>query len=370
MRNTPHFHASWPRNRVVPARRAPRVRAHPPNIMSTTVAEELDAFPDLACGGNGVLTEVASQLSVGDVARLLSVSKAWQGILDNTPFIWRALCQHAWEDKAYVPASLRSMSEGDFPSKDAAQSSDEKERQTLMALKIRELKDMMRSLRIQVGAGDLIEKNDFADAIMKARRKAAESHTATQMLLSRPWLLVRANEALPKAALRLSLSDSHRLRITEEELISFVFNLRLRFDGPLSAAVHLDPWWQGKGRGEARFSADGHVRFMWPSDPDDLAAEPMDPFAAMGMRNTSLGWKLHMDGRVVQLLFDGHSGPQELVCRHPVTWGWVLYSSGSCWTSWTMPACTEVDGEKMSSDPLLREAALCKLPSETKLRTG
>lgn len=335
--------------------------------MSTSLADEFDAFPDLAFGGNDVLSEVASQLSVGDLARLLRVSKAWQGILDGTPFIWRDLCEHAWEDKAYVPASLRSMSEGDFLSEDVAQRSDEKERQTLLGLKIRDLKVVMRSLRIQVSTGELIEKDDFAVAIMKARRKAAKSHTET--LLSRPWLLVRANETLPKAALRLSLSDARRLRVTEEELASFVFNLRLRNDGPLAHAVRLDPWWQGKGRGEARFSADGRVRFTWPSDPDDPAAEPMDPFAAMGMRNASLGWALSMEGRVVQLLFDGNSGPQELVCRHPVTWGWVLYSGGSCWTSWTMPACTEVDGEKMSSDPLLRERALCKLPSELKLQT-
>ena len=74
---------------------------------------EFDAFPDLAFGGNDVLSEVASQLAMGDLARSLRVSKAWRGILDGTPFIWRALCEHAWEGKAYVPASLRSMAEGE-----------------------------------------------------------------------------------------------------------------------------------------------------------------------------------------------------------------------------------------------------------------
>ena len=338
----------------------------------TPQAQEFDAFPDLAFGGNDVLSEVASQLALGDLARLLRVSKAWQGILDGTPYIWRALCEHTWEDKAHVPASLRSMAEGEFVSRDAAQESDEKERRSLLALKIRELKDVMRSLRVQVSAGELIEKDDFAEAIMRARRKAAESHTATQTLLSRPWLLVRASESLPKAALRLSLTDAQRLRITDDELTSFVFNVRLRNDGPLKDAARFDPWWQGKGRGEARFTADGRVSFTWPDDPDDPTAGPMDPFAAMGMRlgPLGMGWELQMEGRVVQLLFDGHSGPQELVCRHPVTWGWVLYSGGSCWTSWTMPARTTVDGAEVTcSDPLLREAALHKLPSELKLGT-
>ena len=140
--------------------------------------------------------------------------------------------------------------------------------------------------------------------------------------------------------------------------------MRLRHDGPLAQAASLDPWWQRKGCGEARFSADGHVRFTWPVDPDDADGEPMDPFAAMGMRNATLGWELHMDGRVVQLLFSGHGGPQELVCRHPTSWGWVLYSGGTCWTSWPMPPCAEVDGRRACSDPLLREEALGELPSE------
>ena len=44
----------------------------------TPQAQEFDAFPDLAFGGNDVLSEVASQLALGDLARLLRVSKAWQ----------------------------------------------------------------------------------------------------------------------------------------------------------------------------------------------------------------------------------------------------------------------------------------------------
>ena len=29
---------------------------------------------------------------------------------------------------------------------------------------------------------------------------------------------------------------------------------------------------------------------------------------------------------MVQILFNGQPGPQEVACRHPVNWGWVLYS--------------------------------------------
>jgi hypothetical protein len=40
---------------------------------------------------------------------------------------------------------------------------------------------------------------------------------------------------------------------------------------------------------------------------------------------------------------------------------------GTCWTSWPMPACVEEEGEKVCSDPLLREPVLYKLPSDCKM---
>ena len=149
--------------------------------------------------------------------------------------------------------------------------------------------------------------------------------------------------------------------------MSLVFCLRVRDDGPLAPALRFDPWWQGKGCGEARFSDDGRVRFTWPADPESPShAAPMDPFAAFGMGLDSLGWEMHNGGRVVQLVFDAvdgsRGGPQEIVCRHPVTWGWILQSGGTCWTSWPMPACVEVEGKRQCSAPLLREPMLCQLP--------
>ena len=142
-----------------------------------------------------------------------------------------------------------------------------------------------------------------------------------------------------------------------------------------------DPWWQRKGCGEARFEPDGRVVVTWP----EVEGERLDPFAALGMRisDHGLGWseaQLTADGRVVQLLFDGRPGPQEVVCRHPGTWGWVLYSQGTVWTSWEMPRCSAREGERGAglplrgraipphedfecSDPLLREENLRNLPS-------
>ena len=321
----------------------------------------MEAFPSIA-GGNDLLLTVAAHLPLSDLARSLRVCKAWKAVLDGSPLVWRSLCSRAWQGKMYVPATLRALAENDFSSEDDTREAESRQRHNLMGLKISELKELMRKLKMQVKVGDLIEKSDFADAILDARRAEAAGYTATQNLLTRPWLLVRPYEASPKAALRLSLADAKRLRISQEELTSLTFCVRLRDDGPLAQVLCFDPWWQGKSHGQARFSEDGRVCFTWPPDPDEPGAE-LNPFASMGMRDLTLGWEL-LDGCVVQLLLGSSGGPQEIVCRHPDTWGWILYSGGTVWTSWPMPPCINVEGKLVCSDPLLREPVLCKLPSE------
>ena len=203
----------------------------------------MDAFPAIT-GGNDVLPTVAAQLTLAELARSLRVCKAWLGILDGTPHLWRALSAKTWADKAFVPESLRAMAERDFASEDDTKDAEARQRQSLMGLKIADLKQLMRRLRVQVSTADLIEKGDFADAIIHAQRTAAAGHDKTQNLLARPWLLARPSEALPKAAMRLSLEDARRLRISEDELTSLVFSLRVRNDGPLAQAMSYDPWWQ------------------------------------------------------------------------------------------------------------------------------
>ena len=112
-----------------------------------------------------------------------------------------------------------------------------------------------------------------------------EEGSFTAQVLHRPSLLVRDGEALPKAALRLSLRDAQRMAITEDELLQLSFSVRIRHDGPLAHAMAMDPWWQGKGCGQAKFTPDHRVTFTWPADPDPEAEDGavLDPFAAMGL---------------------------------------------------------------------------------------
>ena len=312
--------------------------------LRTMAKEELamDALP------NDVLLMVCFHLERRDVAISHQVSRAWSALLGGSELLWRGLCQREWADKEYVPASLQVLSEGRAAVAAARAASREK----LMRLRVSELKDRMRSLKLQSRASELIEKGDFADCILRAQTSASE-------LLNEPSLLLREGEPHAKGALRLSLDDSERLAITEQELTSLTFSVRMRNDGPLADAICFDPYWAGKGVGKARFTAEGHVEFHWPPDPDADGA-PMDPFLALGMETAILGWSLEGHGLMVQMSFNGQEGPKELVCRHPTNWGWVLYSQGTCWTSWEMPPCRD----RMCTDPHLQEAHLWRLPSK------
>jgi hypothetical protein len=218
----------------------------------------------LSALGSDVFLVVAAHFALSELAQVLCVRKAWRTLLDGTPHLWRGLCKHVWASKAHVPAALSVLAEGEF-----AEMAEDEERRTLMHLRARELKDLVMSLRLERESRFLIEKGDFADAILSARRKAAEASSVTFTILNRPLQLVRreAGESLPKAALRLSLLDAQRLHITKEELMSFTFNVRVRHDGPLMQAMEFDPWWQGKGRGEATFEPDGLVAFKYATRP-------------------------------------------------------------------------------------------------------
>mmetsp|Transcript_23330 Transcript_23330/g.52625 ORF Transcript_23330/g.52625 Transcript_23330/m.52625 type:complete len:109 (+) Transcript_23330:750-1076(+) len=100
---------------------------------------------------------------------------------------------------------------------------------------------------------------------------------------------------------------------------------------------------------------DRKVTFTWPLDPK--TGEEMNPFADFGFPMNEMTWELELEGRIVRLCIMGQDGPQEIVSRHPETWGWVLYSQGSVWTSWPMPRRDEEDEH-------LLDANLRNLPSD------
>eukprot|EP00808_Paulinella_micropora_P015991 g71464.t1 len=127
------------------------------------------------------------------------------------------------------------------------------------------------------------------------------------------------NESLAKSALRSSLADARRTRITEQDLVDFDWNIRVRGDGPLSQFISMDPWWRGKGVGRVKFlkdetSGETKVRMSWP--------EGYNPFVYFDDgEGNQLSWELLEGGRVVGLRMFGQRGPREMVVRHPENWG-------------------------------------------------
>jgi len=334
-------------------------------------------------------TFVAALFTRQELAGLLRVSHDWQKILNKTEHLWTALCHKAWEGKVYVPKPLRLMALGSAVVDETAA----KERTSLMSMRW------------------CVEKKDFVEVIEATTKKHIELGTGTDKPLHAPQLLghkqqrqktsnasdsgaeqvndrgaddldkqeEELSECLPKAALRLSLADSRRTLITAEELTSFVFNVRLRSDGPLARACSYDPYWMTdvdfvprssssssssastSACGEVRFTDDGrgncYVNSTWPRDATTL--EPQDPFAALGMSQppNSLEWRLELGGSIIRLMIMGRDGPHDVVSRHPETWGFIIFSQATVLTSWPMPP-------KEQHDPVLDDGNLDNLPSE------
>lgn len=305
-------------------------------------------------------------LPLASLAACLRVSRSWRLLLDKQEDLWTRQCHHAWREKVYVVPALKTMALG----KHATEREEADTIRALSALRVEELKEIMRNERIVVNnPGDLVETKDFVNAIVSAREDAAVEEGTTAILLQCPHRLRRAGqentfsipELYSKAALRLSLQDQHRTAITMEEITSLNFELRTRSDGPMVQVQTMDPWYLGKGTGKVKFSKDGTFRFSWPLGDNN---KPINPFETFGMPNeTTYLWNFEYEGRVVRLLFEGATGPQEIVSRHPINNGWVFYSIGTVWTSWPMP---KRGSDGMCVDPLLRDSNLSHLPSELK----
>lgn len=88
--------------------------------------------------------------------------------------------------------------------------------------------------------------------------------------------------------------------------------------------------------GQAQFLSqmDGAwVKWEWPSDGEGNILNPFSHIMIGDM--DSMTWRFERDQRIVQLSFAGANyGPNELIARHPKTWGFILLSQATVWSSW------------------------------------
>lgn len=230
-----------------------------------------------------------------------------------------------WKDKVFVPKNIISLS---------SPGNDIKARSDLYGLSVKQLKDRLRAKRVPLlKIVACVEKREMVELLA--------DHEGSSI----------GNQALARYALRASLADARRNTITEDELTSFVFNVRLRADGRLRERIHLCAWNQRQPVvTEARFGTDRKLTFTFPPNFNPFGDHFDDGFGML------LTWRLVDGGSCLQLEFNGSDGPQEYISRHPKNWGWLLMSGGTCWTSWPMPKCGE--------DPEIEDAAVARVLNE------
>jgi hypothetical protein len=109
-------------------------------------------------------------LPLASLAACLRVSRSWRLLLDKQEDLWTRQCHHAWREKVYVVPALKTMALG----KHATEREEADTIRALSALRVEELKEIMRNERIVVNnPGDLVETKDFVNAIVSAREDAA-----------------------------------------------------------------------------------------------------------------------------------------------------------------------------------------------------
>ncbi|GMI04503.1 hypothetical protein TrVE_jg11778 [Triparma verrucosa] len=303
---------------------------------------------------NDTFSAVTMFLSLTDLGFSLQVSRMFFRQIWSNEHLWRKLCERVWADKVYVPSGLEELSRG-------AEHVRMKKTETLSKLKadnsVKELK--MKLLRADVNHNSIsgcFEKSEFVHllydtSLSKENPTKADGSDEFWMdrhhynpFMSEAMLVKNVNSAAflgstPACsfiALKLSIIDSERTNITSDELQSFTFNVRCRMDGPFAQLIADDPFWQGVGAGRVRFldPTDGSkMSWVWPKDKQGRA---MNPFVQMGMTEQmdSMSWGLINMNRQVQMFFAGQRGPIEVIARHPITWGWVLFSEATVWSSW------------------------------------
>mmetsp|Transcript_148482 Transcript_148482/g.262153 ORF Transcript_148482/g.262153 Transcript_148482/m.262153 type:complete len:281 (+) Transcript_148482:62-904(+) len=186
-------------------------------------------------------------------------------------------------------------------------------------------------------------------------RAAVLSNSLWQHLCRESWKgkqVLRRFKALcmtgnAQEALRQSLADSHRTRITKAELLSIAWSARLK-----AAADHswrlVDPWWQGDAATRIHFEPDGFARIASGAliDPGHSSFrwrfKSLSQSQTQTLNSTSRVMD-HLDrfsrfsARGVQAESGGRQLPMYVLRRHKQTWGWVMESCWFVWSSWPMP---------------------------------
>ncbi|GMI16223.1 hypothetical protein TrLO_g12966 [Triparma laevis f. longispina] len=303
---------------------------------------------------NDSFSYISLFFTLNDLSSAILTTKVFHRLITANEHLWKRACHRVWEDKVYVPSGLRSLAQGVEHVEQTKKStlSDIKSSNSVKELKMKLLRANANHYHIQ----GCYEKSEFVNLLFDTTVKRTDPtrddgseefwmqrHTynpfsADAMIEKNviPFTRFGVTPACSMIALKLSIIDSNRTNITFEELQMFTFNVRCRMDGPFTQLCGEDPWWLGAGFGKVNFlnPKDGSkMSWLWPKDSQ---GKEMNPFANMGMiaQMDQMSWELVNMNRQVQMFFAGNRGPVEVIARHPITWGWVLFSEASVWSCW------------------------------------
>lgn len=159
----------------------------------------------------------------------------------------------------------------------------------------------------------------------------------------------------PRGALRLSLAEAARTRLTEKELTGTEWRFRFK----AQAGEHwqrFDPYWS---KGEAM-----RVRFEAMPVAGSGQGRVVRVKNGEAVEDFGLRWRWGECGghRTVQAVINGSRVPQYHISRHPRNWGWIMQSCWVVYMSFEMPRpgvepALDDDGLVVDVDSQRHEAA-------------
>ena len=273
----------------------------------------------------GCLDHILSWLSINDLCALSACSRFWKDVC-NRDCVWRLQARRIVGRKVFVAAIVEGLT---TPGNGRGLP-----RLDLLALSAKQLRDRCSQYGITAERG--AEKSEICALIDRYELSFST-----------------ADECLACFATRIAIRDATRNQISAAELCSITWRHRIRLDGPLNHIADHDPWYN---------SATGDVGSTVSFFPgrrdnvgtfkytlrDDSPLRLLGPQFLVLQQLNDLQWVLQ--GQTLELT---PLGIQAIICRHPITWGWVLILPASLWTSWPMPA--------RGTDPLLEDFNLHRL---------
>jgi hypothetical protein len=279
----------------------------------------------------GLYYHILPYLSWSKVLALESMNSLFYHTIRSSEPVWREILFKFFQTKYYLRSIIkRFLTDGnriDY-------------RLDLIKMTIKELKSLAYSYGLNITT--CFEKADLIAVIHK--REIREKLPV---------------ECLAHYGLRIAWLDRKRNYLTEEDLCSYEWNIRVRADGPLKSLVSSDPWWTDTSdtqenenqmtetgvshTGQRRQEEEGEglvkqttaiIKFYPNSEFQIIRNGPSFLESLMdGDPNERFTYALEKSGTILSLSI----GVKEYIARHPHNWGFILQSQGTVWTNYPMP---------------------------------